>query len=372
MLNAHKLLEEYAGTEDPSKICVGTNQKLPWMCSVCENLWSATGDSRSNRGRGCPACAGNAVHSSGSNSLLALSPRLAGELQEDASKVLPNTSRKLLWKCSLCSNLWVAAGCDRYGARKNGCPACSGRSVHSDGRNSMAVTHPLLALEYQGDATKVMAGVARKLQWRCPSCSHKWKTTGDNRVRKDVGCPACAGRLHSDGLNSLAILRPDLAIEYAGDATLVSVGSAAKSAWICARCNHSWTATISQRSGASGSGCPACSVSGYAPTHSGGGYLYLTDNYQGGFGITNCISNRTAKHNQIGVSIGLVFHHTDAKIAEQVEKLLKKHQSCSRYLKFEDRKLLPIGFRTETLLCSDWESVICTLALAHGMVLVCK
>lgn len=72
-----------------------------------------------------------------------------------------------------------------------GCPACSGRYLHSDGRNSMAKTHTELAQEYQGDATKIMAGTSKKLSWKCSYCEHEWKATGINRYN-GKGCPVCA------------------------------------------------------------------------------------------------------------------------------------------------------------------------------------
>ena len=57
----------------------------------------------------------------------------------------------------------------------------------------MAVTHPKLAAEYKGDATKSIAGTNKKLDWKCSTCEHEWKSTGSNRVRGwKTGCPACA------------------------------------------------------------------------------------------------------------------------------------------------------------------------------------
>ena len=55
----------------------------------------------------------------------------------------------------------------------------------------MAKTHPELAKEYQGDATKVLAGTNKKLDWRCSVCENQWSAQGNSRV-KGAGCPACA------------------------------------------------------------------------------------------------------------------------------------------------------------------------------------
>jgi hypothetical protein len=53
--------------------------------------------------------------------------------------------------------------------------------LHSDGRNSMYNTHPELAKEYQGDANLSIAGTHKKLDWKCITCEHEWKTRGKNR-----------------------------------------------------------------------------------------------------------------------------------------------------------------------------------------------
>ena len=99
------------------------------------------------------------------------------------------TNKKLDWKCFDCKHEWKAKGNDRKYGR--GCPACDNKIVHVDGRNSMSQTHPELAIEYIGDATKTIAGTHKKLDWKCSTCGHEWKAVGSNRSR-GAGCPNCA------------------------------------------------------------------------------------------------------------------------------------------------------------------------------------
>jgi hypothetical protein len=54
----------------------------------------------------------------------------------------------------------------------------------------MATTHPGLAAELMGDATKVMAGTGKKLRWKC-RLGHTYEMTGNNRV-SGQGCHQCA------------------------------------------------------------------------------------------------------------------------------------------------------------------------------------
>ena len=67
---------------------------------------------------------------------------------------------------------------------------CANYVIHTDGRNSMAVTHPDLAEEHIGDSTRFVAGTMKVLTWKCSTCSHTWEATGANRARGS-GCPSC-------------------------------------------------------------------------------------------------------------------------------------------------------------------------------------
>jgi len=181
-----ELAKEFQG--DATKVMAGTDKRLDWKCSICEHQWKTRGYVRLKSG--CPACVDQILHSDGRNSLSFKFPELAKEYQGDANKVISGTNKKLPWKCSICEHEWKASGTKRaYSGR--GCPVCAKQALHSDGRNSMAMTHPQLAKEYQGDATKHTAGVRRKLNWKCSECEYVWISTGDNRV-KGQGCPVCA------------------------------------------------------------------------------------------------------------------------------------------------------------------------------------
>lgn len=184
------LLKEYNGNGDPTKITARIHKKLPWKCSTCEHEWTSRGSVRARLGCGCPACSGR-LHSDGRNSMANTHPELAKEYQGDATKIIAGTHKILEWKCSTCEHEWPAPAKSRS-SLKYGCPFCSGRSVHIDGRNSMANTHPELAIEYQGDATLIIAGTNRKLDWKCSECEHEWITTGDKRTHRGQGCPVCA------------------------------------------------------------------------------------------------------------------------------------------------------------------------------------
>jgi len=270
MANTHpELAKEYLG--DANKITASTSKKLDWRCSVCEHEWKAIGSSRGKIGRGCPACANQAIHSDGRNSMANTHPELAKEYLGDA-KVMAGTNKYLDWRCSTCSHEWKSNGNNRA-YKDNGCPFCSGKSLHLDGRNSMVNTHPELAKEYLGDASKVMAGTNKKLDWCCSICKHEWRISGNSRTSKESGCPACANQaIHSDGRNSMAKTHPELAKEYLGDANKVIAGTNKYLDWRCSDCENQWKASGNNRA-YHDRGCAACAKYGYNPEMIG--YLYI-------------------------------------------------------------------------------------------------
>jgi len=266
MTNTHpQLAKEYQG--DANLIIAGTHKKLDWKCITCEHEWNSQCKSRS-QGCGCPACAGR-LHSDGRNSMFNTHPHLAIDYQGDAKLIIAGTNETLGWKCSTCEHDWKSKGANRVQGK--GCPACAGQVIHSDGRNSMANTHPQLAKEYQGDANLIMAGTHTTLDWKCNTCEHEWRAIGNNRFQGN-GCPACVNqRLHSDGLNSMFNTHPNLAKEYQGDAQSIIAGTGKKLDWKCVTCEHEWRAGGNSRT--NGSGCPACAKSGYDPSKIG--YVYI-------------------------------------------------------------------------------------------------
>jgi DNA-directed RNA polymerase subunit RPC12/RpoP len=247
-----KLANEYQG--DANLIIAGTHKKLDWKCSTCEHEWKTAGSMRV-RGNGCPSCAGQRLHSDGRNSMFNIHPKLAKEYQGDANLIMAGTHKKLNWKCITCEHEWRAVGSSRV--RGNGCPSCANQVINNfDARNNMTNTHPKLAKEYQGDANLIIAGTPKKLDWKCITCEHEWKTAGSMRVNGN-GCPACSGRVvHSDGRNSMTNTHPQLAEEYQGDANLIMAGTNKKLEWKCITCEHEWKAQGNSR--VIGRGCPAC------------------------------------------------------------------------------------------------------------------
>jgi len=284
--DGNKDLTQYGKPIHVLDLMVGTNKRLDWKCSNCDHEWTSACIKRRD-GSGCPVCNRGDLHSDGRNSMAITHPDLALEYQGDATKVIAGTNKKLLWKCRTCEHEWKTNGGNRTSS-KRGCPVCKVGTLHSDGRNSMAMTHPHLVIEYQGDATKVVAGTNKKLPWKCSICEHEWKAMGCKRSDKNNprGCPACSGHtIHSDGRNSMAMTHPDYTLEYQGDATKIMAGTHQKLPWKCLifsknPCGYEWEANCKSRT-SDGRGCPRCAKYGFKADELGYYYVHKIMNKYG-------------------------------------------------------------------------------------------
>ena len=141
---------EKNGSLEPNEILSGSHKRIWWICSDCDNEWIAPCRSRS-QGYGCPHCNKGTLHSDGRNSMRNTHPKLAKEFHptkngEMAPENIVAGSQKIWWICSICEHEWMNTS--HRSKRNQRCPVCVGRSVHSDGRNSMRNTHPELAEEF--------------------------------------------------------------------------------------------------------------------------------------------------------------------------------------------------------------------------------
>ena len=266
------------GDISPSSFKPSSNFHFWWKCdkSDCEHehIWEAPPERvvkslEKNGTPGCPFCSG--YNYCVCNSLLGKFPEICeewdyeknGEVTPD--KVAQFSNKKAWWICKDCNHSFqrIISEAHRYG-----CPCCAGLVVNSDGSNSLEFLHPEVAKEWHPDkngnltAEQVTIGSGNKPWWKCHTCEHEWKTQVNVKIKH--GCPYCkAGRLHSDGRNSLLKLAPNLVEEFHPDELFridpkkETLGSKKRVNWICKDCNHEWNTIISSRA-LNKTECPSC------------------------------------------------------------------------------------------------------------------
>ena len=117
---------EKNGNLRPENFVVGSAKKVWWKCSQ-GHKWESQIRERV-KGSGCPYCSGRYAIK-GENDLKTVNPTLANEWNYEKNDeltpmgVLPNSNKKVWWKCGVCGHEWEALICNRSNGR--GCPECA-------------------------------------------------------------------------------------------------------------------------------------------------------------------------------------------------------------------------------------------------------
>ena len=156
------------------------------------------------------------------------------------------------------------------------------RNVRVRPWRTLAAQHPELVRELDSarnktfDPAAIPANSTRKLWWRCPDCGHRWQATVGSRAAGH-GCPQCysdrrrtRGPRQVSAGQSLKARHPALAAEWDRgrnrglDPAAISPKSKHKVWWRCVTCEHSWAASVQNRT--YGHGCPRCGLERRART----------------------------------------------------------------------------------------------------------
>lgn len=150
------------------------------------------------RGQGCAVCRGLQVQR-GVNDLATTTPFLIKEWHPIKNELTPRdvtkgSHKKVWWKCEN-DHEWEATIDNRVGG--NGCPYCSNQKVLK-GFNDIFTTH-LQYIKYfvnVEDAHTCTGGSNKKVELKCPDCSHTKMMTVGNLTKRGFSCDLC-----SDGIS---------------------------------------------------------------------------------------------------------------------------------------------------------------------------
>ncbi len=172
----------------------------------------------------------------------------------------------LWWKCPDCGKEWKSSIGDMTREGVYGCPECSkfqqGKAYVKlcvNKRGSLAEKVPELAKEWHptknGNLTPhdITVGCNKSVWWKCSKCGYEWKAIVESRGLGHRGCPKCAGKISSKGVNDLKTKYPDIAKEwdYEGNYPVkpedVLPKSNIKRWWKCSKCGKKWQSTPNAR-----------------------------------------------------------------------------------------------------------------------------
>lgn len=121
---------EKNGALTPAQVTPASNKKVWWHCDKGHD-YQAVIASRTQRGGGCPYCAGRKVLA-GFNDLATLEPTVAKEWHPTKNGALTpqdvtsGSKKRVWWRCSA-GHEWQAVIYSRTGNQRCGCPVCSGK-----------------------------------------------------------------------------------------------------------------------------------------------------------------------------------------------------------------------------------------------------
>lgn len=174
------------------------------------------------------------------------------------------SNHKVWWIGNSCGHSWIMPISSR--TRRGGkCVICSNRVVLK-GFNDCATTNPELVADFhptKNDVTldSVFAGSGKKMWWICPE-GHEYFVTLLSRSA-GTGCAICSGQKILSGYNDLLTKFPLIAGEWDENKNTVkpseiSPGTPKKFWWLCKKMNHSYYASVANRTRL-GRGCAECS-----------------------------------------------------------------------------------------------------------------
>ena len=250
----HPELAKEADGWDPSQITFGSEKLLTWKCNLGHTFKTSPASRTKSQSARCQVCTGVVVLP-GFNDLSTTHPDLAAQAHEWNPTEFSFGSGKLReWKCEF-GHIWEAR---IYSRRTSGCPVCSGRLLLT-GFNDLETKYPELAKEAEGwDPASTISGTNRKLKWKCSKCGYVWETSANQRISKGRGCAKCSHQVVTTGVNDLATLYPNIALEANGwEPALILAHSSKKLSWKCQDYGHIYDSKVANRTGL-GRGCPVC------------------------------------------------------------------------------------------------------------------
>ena len=252
---------------DATSITLRSNRRVWWKCSLGHS-WKTSVWNRSS-GTGCPFCSNRKILP-GFNDVLTRYPFIGKywdhekNLPLEPSEIMPSyIGQQIWWKCDA-GHSWHSFLTSFL--NNPGCPYCDGRRK-PERDVSLSHGYPEIAAEW--DHTKngslspdeVRAGSNLDVWWICP-LGHSYRKRISRRVFQS-SCPYCNGWSLLPGFNDLGTLYPDIAAEwdYEKNHPLTPRetyrATPRKVWWLCPN-GHSYSATVSNRTGKIKQGCPYC------------------------------------------------------------------------------------------------------------------
>lgn len=179
----------------PENISLGSNQKI-WWKGKCNHEWQRSPNVQ-RISKGCPFCL-NQELLEGFNDLETKFPKVAKKWDYEKNfpltpkMVFPKSNKKMWWICNEGHSYCSSINSQTKGSK---CNICLNKVILT-GYNDFASNYPNLLVEWDFrknkniNPEKIACNSHLKVNWVC-EFNHEWKSSIDNRVSKNSGCPDC-------------------------------------------------------------------------------------------------------------------------------------------------------------------------------------
>lgn len=238
-----------------------------WRCIRCQADYARRVCDREVGDDTCPYCKGKLVNED-INSLKARKPELilewSSKNSKNVSEVYWLSTQYAIWNCPKCNMEYEAVIKNRY-AGDTACPYCNGRTP-IPGVNSVDIVKPWLVSEWSQKndrpITEFLETSSYYAKWNCSNCGEEFSAEIRNRGSDgDCDCPYCNGRKPIPGVNSVDIIKPQLALEWSPankrSITEFLETSSYYAKWVCLACKGTFSAKIKDRD-EQDDACPYC------------------------------------------------------------------------------------------------------------------
>ena len=194
-----------------------SSEKMAWWICPKGHSYNMKIAYHSNNGSRCPYCA-DIKALKGYNDLQTIDPEGAKEWDYEKNElgpdeVLPNSRKKVWWKCPNGHSYDMSLGWHYKGQR---CPYCSNRRILT-GFNDLVSTDPQGIKEWDFkkntiDPTTVAKFNSQKAWWICPK-GHSYEMQIANHSSGNR-CPYCSGKKVLEGFNDIFSIYPEFKDEW--------------------------------------------------------------------------------------------------------------------------------------------------------------
>lgn len=237
-------------------VYINSKTKISWHCNVCECDWEASlanvKGTKSNKGTGCPRCAGHEKLDG-----LTISHQIAKEKNwECRSAIYVNSQTPMPWHCNIDGCDWKACLGSIKGTLKrkgSGCPRCAG----TEKLDGLIEAQQIAASKIGECRATVYINNMTPMPFHCNICGCNWEAPlsriKGTKNREGAWCPDCAHNCGSNGLKAALQIAEERnwtckATKYIDQNTPMP--------WICNICDHEWERDLNHAKRSTG--CEGC------------------------------------------------------------------------------------------------------------------